>query len=671
MRLVSTRVDFPLNERRDRAEPTNVFPFPQIRKGQDAFLDDAVRALVEGKHLLAHAPTGIGKTAVAITAALTAARQANRLILFLTSKQSQHWIAIDTLRRIASRGHRVVAVDVIAKRAMCLQDRAPVAEAGFQEFCDHLVRSRRCAWFARSAEPAVKITQQKVLHVSELIEAARACGTCPHKAAIETAKRADVVVCDYNYVFSDIRDRVLPRIARPLGEIILVVDEAHNLPDRIRGHLTGDLDVPTLSRAAKEARIVDADAGAYLQGVARSVREALVRLEGERVVDKASLVEAVDAGLRGIEYRDLMRLAKDAGEALVERSLPTVLPEVAVFFARWWDHDEGILRLAVGGALGRFSLRLLDPAVLSGPVFDQVHGSILMSGTLHPPEMYADLLGIERARRVLGVYGSPFPPENRPVFVSSKVTTSYGTRGPSMYAAIAREIACAIRAVPGNVAAFFPSYELLREVLGKLRPLVSDRHFLPERPEWTAADRLRALEAMRSLRDRGTRALLLAVLGGSLSEGVDYPENLLRAVVVVGLPLSPPNVEADALKAYYVKRFGPAKGYDYAVVYPAVGRILQAAGRCIRSERDRAAVVVLESRVLHERYARCFPPDFPLREVPDVAAELRRFLSDPAHRPARAPEARGRGGAPPDEMEGPRGSHEGPRPEEVPEPLAR
>ncbi|HLB67471.1 MAG TPA: ATP-dependent DNA helicase [Thermoplasmata archaeon] len=652
-----------------RGEIPAAFPFPRIRPGQDAFLTDAIRAMLEGRHLLAHAPTGIGKTAVALTAALADARRMGHLVFFLTSKQSQHWMAVETLRRIAARGHRVVGIDVIAKRGMCLQERAPAAETGFQEFCDHLVRSRRCGWFARSAEPAVKIAMQKVLHVRELIETAQACGTCPHKAAIEAARQADVVVCDYNYVFSDIRDRILPRIERTLDEIVLIVDEAHNLPDRIRAHLTGDLDVPTLVRAAKEARIVDSEAGAHLQGIARSVRATLLAENGERTVGKGILVEAVERGLRGIDYRDLIRFARAAGEALAERGLPSVLPQVTTFLGRWWDHDEGILRLIVGGELGRFSIRLLDPAILSGPVFHEVHASILMSGTLHPPEMYANLLGIPPERRILGVYRSPFPPENRPVLVSPRVTTSYGRRSATMYASIAREAAAAAHAVPGNVAAFFPSYELLENVVAKLRPLVADRTLHVERAEWGAADRARALEAMRSPPDR-RHALLLGVLGGSLSEGVDYPGNLLSAVIVVGLPLSPPNLEVEALKAYYATRFGVAKGYDYAYVYPAVSRVLQAAGRCIRSEEDRAAVVVLESRVLDARYSRCFPPDFPLRAVPDVEGSLRRFLNGAPLPQAHAPQA-GRGSRDPEgHVDGPPGGREVPPAEAVPPPRA-
>src|SRR3990172_5757088 len=475
------------------------------------------------------------------------------------------------------------------------------------------------------ADAAARIAVQKALHVRELVDAARGCGTCPHKAALEAAKKAHVVVCDYNYVFSDIRERVLPRMDRPLEDIVLVVDEAHNLPDRIRSHLTGDLDAPLLIRAAKEARSADPETGGQLQGVARSVHQALLGIEGERTVERDALVEAVEKGLMGGDFGDLVRAVTEAGASLAGRGIPTVLPDVAEFLRRWRDVKEGILRMAVGGAGGRFAIRVLDPAVLSRDVFAAVHGSLLMSGTLHPPAMYADLLGIPPERRVLRAYPNPFPRENRAILVSPGTTTAYDRRSPSMYARIAEEIAGIAEETPGNLPPLFPSYEILGAVAERLAHAPVPKRRLAERQGWTAAQRADAIETLRRVRGT-TGGLLLGVQGGSLSEGVDYADNLLSTVVIVGLPLSPPSLEAEALRSYYIRKFGPEKGHEYAVVYPAVSKVLQAAGRCIRSERDRAAIVLLEARLLETRYARCFPADFPLAATRDVANGVRTFF---------------------------------------------
>jgi DNA excision repair protein ERCC-2 len=295
---------------------------------------------------------------------------------------------------------------------------------------------------------------------------------------------------------------------------------------------------------------------------------------------------------------------------------------------------EGVLRLCAGGPGGRFSLRLLDPSILSRRVFEEVHGSVLMSGTLHPPAMYADLLGIEPSRRVLRAYPNPFPKENRRVLVNPKVTTSYARRSPSMYAKIADELLAVVAGVPGNVAAFFPSYEILATVVERVRTVATGKQLIVEKQEWGGAEREQVLGSLRDLRGRGG-GLLMGVQGGSLSEGVDYAGNLLSAVVIVGFPFSPPSLEVEALKAYYIRKFGADRGHEYAYVYPAINKILQAAGRCIRSERDRAVVVLMESRILDPRYARCFPGDFPLASASDVANEVRTFFYGP--RPSDAP----------------------------------
>lgn len=621
----------------DAIRPSRVsipWPFDRVRDGQADFLADARRAIEEGKHLLAHAPTGIGKTAVALVASLEYATNAGKLVLFLTSRQSQHRIAIETVRRIEARGRRVATVDLIAKQSMCLQEGAPAYGRAFHEFCDLKVKSRSCTFFTRDNSAVVAAVLQRTLHVQELVRASGACRVCPHKVAMDAASRANLVVCDYNYIFSEILARFLPRLGRPLEDLILIVDEAHNLPDRIRAHLGGDLSVMDLLKAAKEARSVDGEVAHQLVGVAKSMERFLLALRSERIARKDEFLEVVEAGLRKtlgrtIGYSDFVEMVAFAGENAVRRGLPTAIPAIAEFLARWRDQDEGILRLVVPGHEGKFAFRLMDPSVLSKPVFDRVHASLLMSGTLFPAEMYADVLGIAHARRVMRTYGSPFPRSNRLLLVHPSLTTLYAKRSAEMHDLIAQEIASITTAVSGNVAAFFPSYELLAEAHVRIRDWRIRKRILVERPDWTKAQRDGALEALRLARVDGG-ALLLGVQGGSLSEGVDYEHNLLAAVVVVGLPLSPPNVEVEALKDYYCRKFGFAKGYDYAYVYPAVNKVLQAAGRPIRSERDRAAIILLEGRILEPRYARCLPPDFVPTPSEATAAEIHRFLKAPS-----------------------------------------
>ena len=606
------------------------WPFDRVREGQADFLADARKAIEEGRHLLAHAPTGIGKTAVALVASLEFAVRANKLVLFLTSRQSQHRIAIETVRRIEARGPRIATVDLIAKQSMCLQESAPAYGRAFHEFCDHKVKSRTCAFFTRDNSAVVAAVLQRTLHVQELVRASGACAVCPHKVAMDAASRANLLVCDYNFLFSEILERFLPRLGRSLDDLVLIVDEAHNLPDRIRAHLGGDLSVHDLLKAAKEARSIDGEVAHRLVGVAKAMEAFLLVVRSERVARKDEFVDLVEEGLangRGgsLGYTDFVEMVAFAGEDAVRRGVPSTLPVVVEFLTRWRDQDIGILRLVVPGTEGKFAFRLMDPGVLSKRVFDRVHASVLMSGTLYPAEMYADLLGIDRSRREIRTYGSPFPKTNRLLLVHPELTTLYAKRSSEMHDRIAEQIGAIATAVRGNVALFFPSYELLEQAHSRFLALRVRKRVLVERPEWTKAQRDGSIEALRVSRGDGG-AVLFAVQGGSLSEGVDYEGNVLTAVVVVGLPLSPPNVEVEALKDYYCRKFGFAKGYDYAYVFPAVNKVLQAAGRPIRSERDRAAIILLEGRLLEPRYARCLPPDFDPRPCKAPAPEVRDFL---------------------------------------------
>lgn len=439
-------------------------------------------------------------------------------------------------------------------------------------------------------------------------------------------------------MFSSLQERIFARIGRGLGDAVLLVDEAHNLPDRIRRQQCGDLTLLGAMRAAKEALDVDARLAAELQAVAGAMQNALRPMRRETRVTRDFLPEILEAASSGgplLRCADLAADCGGAGEAIVRFGRPTILLEVASFFRMWEERDEAVLRLAEGGAEKRVSYRLLDASILSRPVFRAVRASVLMSGTLHPTAMYADLLGLEPSRRLLRAYASPFPPANRLLLVTPRVTTAYGRRDERMYAAIGEEITRLAAAVPGNVAAFFPSYDLMERVLARVRWSSMPREVLVERQAWGKSERD---GAMRWLKDHQARGgLLVGVLGGGLSEGVDYRDNVLRAVCVVGLPLSPPTLEVEALKAYYAQKFGGEKGYEYAVVYPALNKVLQAAGRPIRGESDRAVIVLMDRRYLESRYAQGMPPDFRYRATDDLAREAMAFhagrdsqVSDPA-----------------------------------------
>src|SRR2546428_11049546 len=219
---------------------------------------------------------------------------------------------------------------------MCLQEGAPAYGRAFHELCDHKVKSRSCGFFRRNNTAIVTAVLQRTLHVQELVRASGACGFCPHKVAMDAASRASLVVCDYNYLFSEILERFPPRLGRSLDDLVLIVDEAHNLPDRIRAHLGGDLSVHDLLKAAKEARSIDGEVAHRLVGVAKAIEHFLLVVRSERVARKEELLDLVEERLpqgrgRSPRYTDFVRNAAFAAEDPVRPGLPSMLPEVADF----------------------------------------------------------------------------------------------------------------------------------------------------------------------------------------------------------------------------------------------------------------------------------------------------------------------------------------------------
>jgi DNA excision repair protein ERCC-2 len=237
--------------------------------------------------------------------------------------------------------------------------------------------------------------------------------------------------------------------------------------------------------------------------------------------------------------------------------------------------------------------------------------------------MYADLLGLEVDRTVFGEYPSPFPRENRSVVVTPDLTSLYAKRDERMFSLYADRIARIAGSLPGNVAVYFPSYDFLRQVLSKMDNRRS-KTILEEKSNLSKEEKNALVEGLITLKTKGG-AILMAVLGGSLSEGVDFKDNLLHSVVVAGLPLSPPTIENEALKNYYSDKFGRQKGFDYSFVFPAINKVLQAAGRSIRSEKDKAIIFLMDSRYAQERYSKCLPRDYAFEVSSDVEKEASQF----------------------------------------------
>ena len=673
------------------------------RPGQLEMIQDGIHALEQGGFHLAAAPTGIGKTAASLAAALQVAslHPQKKTVFFLTSRQTQHRIVVDTVRRINQRrsgSMPVRLVDMVGQAGMCVQPFAKESPLVFSLMCSQARKTRSCKPWITPAPGLKKRILASPLHVDELVGISRThtengapAQTCPWKAAREAVSGADVFVGDYNHLFDEgVRTSSLKAMDLSLEDIIVVVDEAHNLPDRIRMTLEKRLTqtmirntqieleeyAGVLAQAMKapggEALSLSHDLAAWAFDVLKSSRAGFVALfdglrrslghdaeecevgvedilnvlqracdEVDGVVGQQSLHNSnaskqptVDKAVRMHQLRDVLSSvdvdmeAGDDGNPMEPNAHKVA--EILDCLIRFGSSTALTMVFDTKGKDGRITTHLLDPGLVSQPVFEQSAGAILMSGTLYPPSMYANILGLPGKRTRAVAYDSPFAAMRRPVLVARDVTTKYTERSPQNTEAIRAHIQALIDASPGNVAVFAPSYAMLNDIIPEFNAFKGVRRTMREDRTWTKEDLDQIVDTLLAEKASGGKILLAGVFGARLSEGVDYHSGALDAVACIGIPNSPPSVLSKALKAYAEERFGRNLAWKYTVSQPAVNAILQAMGRPIRAVGDRALIVLLDKRVTDRTYTGCFPTDLRMNEASDAQATAsfaRRFFA--------------------------------------------
>ncbi|MBS3817527.1 MAG: ATP-dependent DNA helicase [Candidatus Thermoplasmatota archaeon] len=595
------------------------FPFENIRKGQKEFKKDAEAVFDEKRTLIAHAPTGIGKTAAVLPAAVKAKKEGQK-IFFLTSKQSQHHIAVETIKKMPSS---VNATDVISKKHMCPREESRLPYPVFEEFCSEKGQTE-CNLFNKKMSQVVEKLRERTKHVSEIIDICRSSNVCPHKAALVAGKDSELIVCDYNYIFSDIQERIFDLLEIELEDVLLIVDEAHNLPSRIRGNLEEKLSIPLLEDAFTILQGYSSSIGSFMSRLSSELRGGI---DEERRIEKTFLDEKIDRALKGglsqfSSLEDLMGDLEVVAREILEQDASATAPmHVYSFLDKWKIEGKEVFR-SVKTDPPTVEVGLLDPAKYSEEVFRKIDSAVLMSGTLHPGKMYSDILGIEDSKAKIETYGSPFPDENRKIVSLEHLTTAYKERDLNMYQAYANSIADVANKTPGNVAVFFPSYALMNHVTDRLKMVHMEKDMMIEEREHSKKEKKELVDQLK----RNDNNVLLGVQGGSLSEGIDYRDNILSSVIIAGIPFPPPSLRLEALEEYYKEKFGKEKGYNYSRIYPAMNRVLQAAGRPIRSKTDRALIVLMDKRFNYDRYKKRLPDDFEYSPESDLTEVCRNFF---------------------------------------------
>jgi DNA excision repair protein ERCC-2 len=634
-----------------------------LRDAQKEMVIDGINTLSNQGFLLAAAPTGIGKTAASLASSIEVARNNQNQILFLTGRQSQHKIVIETVRSINSNLDKEISevkvVDLIGRESMCEDIDKMTGKCSCE---DGIIESSRQSRRDDMKEYILKNPN----HVDDIIEKSKNKKICAWATARSAVKDCDILVCDYNHVFvENVSESSLSAMGIDLENTILIIDEAHNLPDRIRNGLErrailrvfrdarDEIDefLGTKERVMKKLDLSENQDNFDIRGINEALRQMKKIFKHMNIWYKKKQSDLIKLGKKDMKiptiefigeidsilnedldakidnkYTMLRKMIKQLYRVKVEQdededekeTASTRLADILSISLEYLHNPALVLVFDLLGDEGRVRSFLLDPGVVSGPILASTSGAILMSGTLFPPEMYSDLLQIPENKRILmKEYESPFLGDKRPVLVAKDVTTKFTERNFHNTEKIRKHILSVVANTPGHVAFFAPSYALLQDILGDASWLPGYITIKEESNRMSKRMVNGYVDDLHRERRNKRQVLLAGVLSGKLAEGVDYPNNILDAVICLGLPLAPPSARQDALKEYYVQRFGNNKAWRYTSFQPAINSIMQALGRPIRKSEDRAIVILLEKRIMMRQFRNCLPKSIELIQSPD------------------------------------------------------
>lgn len=598
------------------------FPFPAYRPGQYEMAGAVYRTIAGGGRLFCAAPTGIGKTVSTLFPALKAlGEEKGERIFYLTAKTITRQAAEEALSRLRAHSAadggkplRLKTITLTAKDKICpLEERVCTPEA-----CP-----RANGYYDRINAALYEFLSQTDEFTRADIEAfAAQKQLCPFELALDLTNWCDCIVCDYNYLFDPVVS--LKRFFTEGGDFIFLIDEAHNLVDRARDMYSAQLLKSSVYGVKKALGKGHRKLTAALNKVNSEMIELRRRCEE---ADERKLI--IPEGLPGLN-KLLTRLSATCEDWLEEHRESELHTEVlALYFevhfylriAELYDTNYTTL-LSVFGAEVSVRLLCLDAAPFLNASMALGRASILFSATLSPAEYFIQTLGGGEGAKAIRLQ-SPFPQERLCLAAADVISTKYADRERTREA-VCRLIGAAVNARVGNYIVFLPSYKYMQDVSDEFAMMYPDIPLAVQENGMDEAAREAFLAQFSA--DNSETLVGFCVLGGIFAEGIDLVGDRLIGSIIVGVGLPQIGVEQNVLRDYYEGTMG--MGFEYAYQYPGMNKVLQAAGRVIRTENDRGLVLLIDSRYRSGSYRRLFPPHWShLRRV-ENADQLSGLLTD-------------------------------------------
>ncbi len=571
------------------------FPFP-YREGQRDLAVAVYKTISRKKRLFIQAPTGIGKTLSTIFPAVQAmgAGKASK-VFYLTAKTITRTVAEEAFRILRSRGLVFTAVTITAKEKLCPMEKAECNPEACPYAKGHFDRVNEAVFDILHLEQ--EMDRETVLRYAEKYR------VCPFEFCLDISSWTDGIICDYNYVF-DPNVRLKRYFADGAsGDYLFLVDEAHNLVSRAREMYSASVYKEDFLEVKR-----------IIKGKSPRLERQLDRcnkllLSMKRECGDWQLLEDVTGLTAGIMTAfSYMETFMEEFPEFPERE--TVLDFYFCLrdFLNVYEELDGHYRIYEENREdGSFLVRLfcVDPSRLLSRCMDQGASTILFSATLLPVRYYKTLLSGNQEDYAVYV-NSPFPEENHLLMVAEDVSSRYTRRSSSEYRKVADYIRIVTQSRPGNYMVFFPSYQYMDEIEEILEeePLKAD--LLVQGQGMGEAEKTEFLEEFEKERSHSLAAF--CVMGGVFSEGIDLKEERLIGVIVVGTGLPMVCVEQEVLKGYFDET--EEKGFDFSYQYPGMNKVLQAAGRVIRTPGDRGVILLLDDRFLRRDHLELFPREW-------------------------------------------------------------
>ena len=553
------------------------FPFDDYRQGQRKFAANVYIALREKKRLFAQAPTGIGKTMAALYPALRAIGEGKcQRAVFLAARTTGRRSAMDAMRLLSDRGANAMTTEIAAKDKVCpmkKRDCRPEICPLAKGFFDRL--------------PAA-LAQGMTMSILDRQQIMRLCGihqVCPFELSLELAMLSDVIVCDYNYIFDPLVS--MDRLLKSPGGACLLIDEAHQLAPRVRDAYSASLSLDTLSDMRRETgKQLGRKNALYraLTGAIRAIKDAASQADFDAL---SAPPEAISKAMAHVREAAGEELARGAGAVAADS-----FSQAAAYLFAAERFDARYALLTSGGEKhAKIELALLHAADEILAATRHAHGAVYFSATLAPFDPIKKIMGSEEGDACL-LLPSPFDPAQLNARIEP-IDIRYQNREKTA-PQVAEAIHAHIHAHGGNTIIFFPSYAYLARIAEILLGMENMPDCIREARGMTEEEK----NAILRLFETGERVILLAVLGGAFSEGIDLPGDRLKNVIIVSTGLPQPDEKLKAMQAYYDGE--GEDGFFLCMTLPDMIRVIQAAGRLIRTDTDTGTLLLLDSRY---RYA--------------------------------------------------------------------